>query len=158
MMGFIFRQVSQVRDGSKIETRRVAQLGERGAYFNTILPFFDAVSSPNGRMKWCVGMSYAAVPGRGMKRFGNIRIKSIRLEHLQQMSDEDARAEGCADLAEYRRLWDSINGARTIVNMAGKRQRLDWASNPLVWVVRFEYLGDAARQSETEEGLRLNHE
>jgi hypothetical protein len=64
-------------------------------------------------------------------------LKSIRAERLQDISQEDALAEGLPDqlgdrfMADlparyrYHQLWDSING------------RGSWYENPWVWVINF---------------------
>lgn len=60
--------------------------------------------------------------------------KGVRVERLQDISEEDAAAEGVErpawDNASYRcefmRLWDEIN------------PKHPWASNPWVWVVEFK--------------------
>ena len=83
-----------------------------------------------------------------------LRITSVRVERLQDISEADAKAEGvlpffeqftaigrdqrvggrlCADhphWASFVCLWDEINGDRGA-----------WASNPWVWVVTFERVG-----------------
>jgi len=62
-----------------------------------------------------------------------LEIKSVRVERLQEISEDDAIAEGCGRpengtlaVLEYSRLWDEINGAGS------------WAANCWVWVVGFE--------------------
>ncbi len=79
---------------------------------------------------------------RWMSRI-ELEIVSVRLERLQEISDEDGRAEGCdhssSEAAKaigwcekprraFRRVWEQINGADS------------WAANPLVWVIEFRRL------------------
>ena len=81
-----------------------------------------------------------------------LEVTEVKVELLQDIADEGARAEGIRTLpgqdpsdpsawwesafgqnqartprASFRRLWDSINAARGH----------GWESNPWVWVVRF---------------------
>lgn len=58
-------------------------------------------------------------------------VTEIRVQRLQEISDADACAEGCANVLEYEGLWDSIH------DRDGDR----WADNPLVWVVSFRRAG-----------------
>lgn len=71
-------------------------------------------------------------------------IKAVRVERLQDISEEDAKAEGAPGYEEgldapppdgdhewsyrasFQRLWEQINGPGA------------WAKNPWVWVVEFE--------------------
>lgn len=73
-----------------------------------------------------------------------LRVTSVRVERVQDISEEDARAEGVVRACfggwtdgttdydtitaaqAFRALWESINGAES------------WAANPWVWVVGFE--------------------
>ena len=77
-----------------------------------------------------------------------LEITGVRVERLQDISEEDAKAEGCpcyvcgnlmdgkneddchcfhrkAGVTDYLKLWESINGPGS------------WAANPWVWVIEF---------------------
>lgn len=65
-----------------------------------------------------------------------LTVKSIRVERLQDISEEDAKAEGviCGQgqkrwtaRSAFMDLWDRINGKKN-----------PWESNPWVWVIEFE--------------------
>lgn len=73
-----------------------------------------------------------------------LKIKSIRVERLQEITDEDAKAEGVEQIGEkyksyvepatpsksaaisFASLWWAINGMDS------------WDANPFVWVIEFE--------------------
>ena len=66
-----------------------------------------------------------------------LKITNIRVERLNEISDDDALKEGIdrtnTSIAGYakerfKRLWESINGAGS------------WSANPWVWVIEFEVL------------------
>lgn len=73
-----------------------------------------------------------------------LELCSVRVERLQAITEEDAKAEGCIEpqttvfldtLQElhgyrgaYALLWENING---------KKPGCDWASDPFVWVLEF---------------------
>ncbi len=87
--------------------------------------------------------------GRKSSRL-TLEITDVRVERLQDISEEDAKAEGCpgfdsepadqggtiyamngrssapSSRAHYMHLWESINGAGS------------WGANPWVWVVDFK--------------------
>lgn len=80
---------------------------------------------------------------RGLSRI-TLEVTGVRVERLQAISEEDAKAEGVAatrsgghpagDDTEtarevFQHLWDRINGKSAA-----------WASNPWVWVVEFRRL------------------
>lgn len=70
----------------------------------------------------------------------SLEITNVRIERLQDITEEDAVAEGCpvggaaggctgpcSPLHQYEWLWDHIN-----------EKRAPWKSNPFVWVVEFK--------------------
>lgn len=64
-----------------------------------------------------------------------LNVTNVRVERLQDMTDDDAEAEGCFDYTStalgFPDIWDS-----TI-----KKSNLDsygWDANPWVWVIEFE--------------------
>lgn len=76
----------------------------------------------------------------------NLVVTDVRVERVQNLSEKDARLEGCKsadsltgrecldpDMGSYRLhyrwLWDSING---------KRPGCCWSDNPFVWVIEFQ--------------------
>lgn len=62
-----------------------------------------------------------------------LEITDIRMEEVQNISVEDAKAEGCVSddpILEFSQLWDEIN----------KGTEFDWKSNPKVWVIKFKVL------------------
>jgi hypothetical protein len=71
-----------------------------------------------------------------------LEIIDIRVQRLQEITEEDAKAEGCQPEScpesilgagsftaklDFAMLWDSINSTRA-----------PWASNPWVWAITFE--------------------
>lgn len=109
--------------------------------------WFEADGTPPGRPEqWAL----RARPSIHMPRWASritLEITSVRVERLHEISNEDAKAEGCdhRDPCDhvrlscksigcpgpdyrigYRALWEEINGAGS------------WDANPWVWVVEFK--------------------
>lgn len=153
--------------GEKYMTRRIVKPGEMALYDVSAIQerddvrlFFNAHHQPmvaypvelesqitiscvltaNEHRKWCVGRSYSIQPGRGQKALGCRTLAAIRQEHLQDITEDDAIAEGCSPAvamdgerlysarAEYQLLWINLHDRR------GER----WADNPLCWVLEFQ--------------------
>ena len=73
-----------------------------------------------------------------------LKVVNVRVERLQEISEQDAIAEGVETLGLYpgysvssrgkfEGLWNHINGAES------------WDANPWVWVVEFEVLSTTGR-------------
>lgn len=89
-----------------------------------------------------------------------LEITAVRVERLNDISEEDAKAEGVKPAGDmlpdypdtfltpkgdfatakvaFQRLWQSIYGEES------------WAVNPWVWVIEFRRVGDCAREVERE--------
>lgn len=127
----IFKQVQEIKDRRKTQTRRVVKNGEWAMSETQMgIRILDAVCSADGRIKHMVGRSYAIVPKRGAASVGRIVINRIDQERLQDITEADARAEGVGSVAEYQTLWETIN----------KTPGTRWDDNPLVWVYSFSYI------------------
>jgi hypothetical protein len=145
----IFQQTwQQVMDGSKTRTRRLWKEGDSSMGYVTPIRLLEefrvtvGVVDLNGRPRWQTDKEYAVQPGRGQKAVGCIQINGIHLEHLQDITEDDAIAEGArawdADLIgvsardSFSGLWNTIHTKR------GER----WEDNPLVWVLEFEVVNE----------------
>ena len=60
-------------------------------------------------VKWQVGKTYAAQPGRGQKAVGRIEIVSIRREDVRKISDADVIAEGFEWRSEFLKTWAAMH-------------------------------------------------
>jgi hypothetical protein len=64
-----------------------------------------------------------------------LKVTDVRVERLQDMTDDDAEAEGCFDYTStalgFFYVWDSTIKKSDI-------DRYGWDANPWVWVIEFE--------------------
>ncbi len=156
----IFKQVREIVNGTKTQTRRIMKPGER-LVWNDDDNYHHIVLTPGGRVKWRVGQDYAVVPKRGYhgvhydietriiyghgyeplgeasKPSGIIvplryKILSIHHEPLQDISEKNARAEGLNGFGNAR-----LGYSRLWESINGP---CSWDDNPAVWVIKFEVL------------------
>lgn len=64
-----------------------------------------------------------------------LKVTDVRVERLQDMTDDDAEAEGCFDYTStalgFFYIWDSTIKKSDL-------DRYGWDANPWVWVIEFE--------------------
>jgi len=109
-------------------------------------PYMDSV-----KFKMCKWRPSIYMPREAARIF--LRVTNVRVERLQDITEEDARAEGfekiCFGLATpgaiqatskelFTEHWDALNAKRGY----------SWHTNPWVWVIEFERI----KESEGEEG------
>ncbi len=133
-MIFTPEHVRMIAEGRKTQTRRIYKLGDNWTWGGVVGERYGCMTihtvMQNGRMKWRVGNTYAVQPGRSKPATMRIRITAIRLERLQDISEEDVLAEGCESVegrSAYAELWNSIN----------QRKGTRWQDNPYVFVLTF---------------------
>lgn len=87
---------------------------------------------------------YRSKPSIHMPRWASritLEVKSVRVERLQDISEDDARAEGCPYPPEWaNRFMDRDETARTWFKSLWNRISGPgaWGDNPWVWVISFE--------------------
>lgn len=64
-----------------------------------------------------------------------LRVTDVRVERLQDMTDDDAEAEGCFDYTSTALGFPDVRDSTIKKSDIG---RCGWAANPWVWVVEFE--------------------
>ena len=166
---FTAESVRAVLAGTKTQTRRLIEMREFGPSdtYGYDWTFRDRRSSWNDystkqliESKWCrfsVGTRLWVKEARWASRLTSevggfaevVEIVDVRVQRLQDISDEDATAEGIsvtrcgcevcsmssamcpadasACVMEYAAAWDEINS-----------KRAPWASNPWVWAITFK--------------------
>jgi len=156
-------EVRAIRDGRKTQTRRVVK---SQPLFDDLKPYWTAASTDRksvGKWKWgrrdhigsivTVGDIFPCPfgqPGSLMRTLSrqpeSLRIKSVRIERLQEISEADAIAEGARPLplqsADDPSAWWEIDfgqhQCRTPRGVIRSLWQSSWDANPWVWVIEHE--------------------
>jgi hypothetical protein len=109
----IFRRelAEKVMRGEKTVTRRAVSDNPRSPWWKE-------------RCRYSVGKVFTVNPGRAVPRIGEARVIACDQQDLGELSDAQARAEGCTSAQDFRETWVAIN----------KRYETD----ARVWRVEFE--------------------
>jgi hypothetical protein len=152
-MIFTPEHTEKVLAGAKTQTRRLQQPGDEAVRDKDgRIVAVTRIGKRGRRLLYHVDFGYAACPGRGKRGMGRFTITAIRDQCVQDITEEDARAEGVEPAADHRgypsgraawvrtyragfaRTWNAING-----RSGGHR----FEANPKVWALTFE--ADGAR-------------
>lgn len=105
----------KVLSGEKTQTRRIVKprdryddrrmIGHPPAVFTVSRHGID----PAPIVKWQVGQTYAAQPGRGKPAVARMRITDIRREDVRRISEADVTAEGFENIGDFWFLWINMH-------------------------------------------------
>lgn len=132
--------IDKVLSGEKTQTRRPVKEGEYalnvwGTAIGDDLRIgnkddnitIGSVHHKNGKRKWLMYHDYAAQPGRTQKGVARIRIKHIRREPVESLSEADVIAEGFANKFDFWETW----------------KKMHKHTGMLCWVIEFELVREA---------------
>ena len=91
---------------------------------------------------WEVGKSIAIKPGRTAKAVGRVMCTGLRIEHVQDITEEDARREGVEPMPDRLLMGPKTycSGFETVWNLLYPSGPKSWDANPLVVVFEFRPL------------------
>ena len=135
------------------ETCRAEELksGLDGVRYMADNAFIEIENTESASHDWCKLYNHGkggedgmgkTVPSIFMPRWASritLKVKNVRVERLQDITEEDAKSEGCEPgwwglkypyKAGFSYLWESIN----------KDRGYSWDSNAWLWVVEFEMM------------------
>lgn len=125
---------AKVMAGEKTVTRRLVSDNPRSPWWHEQCAF-------------SVGQVFAVCPGRSKPNIGHAEVVAVDLIALDPISDDEARAEGFADAAEFWEVFNTINK--------------DADGEAFVWRIEFEALtcigfGDREGECGLPSDVKLN--
>jgi len=120
--------------------------GDENGEIGTGCFLYRADDTHNSACKWHPSIH---MPKEAARIF--LRVKDVRVERLQDISDKQAKAEGIVGRFLGMGYDDPVGAFADLWNKTIKPAELDlfgWYANPWVWVIEFEQISD-----EEESGL-----
>jgi hypothetical protein len=133
-------------DGRKTRTRRISECAMTVRDDDGNITALCAWRGGHFVDLWRVGKSIAIKPKRTAKAVGRVMCTGLRVEHVQDITEEDARREGVDDDWKYYpgkpRSYDRsyVAGFTTVWMRLNPYGPYSWSSNPLVVVIEFRPL------------------
>jgi hypothetical protein len=109
--------ITKLIAGDKTVTRRLWRPGD---------VFDGEVVRNRSQIRYAVGQERAIQPGRGKAGVAKLKIKSICMERLGAVDDDDARLEGFENREAFVRYWKFLHGK--------------FMAATLVWRIEFEVI------------------
>jgi hypothetical protein len=134
----IFRESWQlVLKRVKTQTRRPKKPGDEFRVKDEFPYIYNTVSR---RIRYMSGRDYTVQPGHGRPSVGKIRILGIRVQKLQDITPQDAIAEGLAleTRPGLRPATDFMAGFIEAWNNLYATGQYAWDADPIVYVYEFE--------------------
>lgn len=126
------------KPGDRLWVREtILRIGDRSDPICASIYAADGSMTPADAWPWKADRLPSIHCPRGLSRI-TLEVISVRVERLQAISNEDAKAEGVREYdgdepgdyrGGFRDLWQSING---------KRPGCSWDDNPWVWAIEFK--------------------
>lgn len=134
-----------VRETLRMDTRGLVYAGDDGDV--RVVGFEKGMKAD----QWIRGYARKTIPSIHMPRWASrlkLEVVSVRVERLQDVTEEDATAEGCTygypmPILWFSTLWNGINAKRGF----------GWDTNPWVWRVEFRRLDNGPARAASASGL-----
>lgn len=147
--GFWYFGCPYGQPGDRLWVKETYLSGRKGRIYKADHPIANMI--PRKVLKW---KSPIFMPKSAARLW--LKIKKIRIERIQDISEKDAEAEGTKGLSRiegYGAAWASIMnkqnwgpykcGFALLWNKINKKRGYDWEKNPWVWVVEFKKVNHA---------------
>jgi hypothetical protein len=137
---------SEMRQHGRIDTE--APIGARPIGFDKCHEISVYYTAFHSRAIWTVGKSIAIKPKRAACAIGRVMCTGLRVEHVQDITEEDAKREGMTPYGGhgYQGTHDGFvyltarEAFEHVWRKLNKRGSTSWESNPLVVVIEIEPL------------------